>query len=484
MNTKYAAINDKSDLPFGAQPKISDINLSKTELFNDWKTTFTDTVSSFPRYFPLLRFPPKEGWTEFKRINAGIDESTLQLKYIESQRKLWNFMLSCFGPNTVSKMREDMTNNPENNLPELLDFDQCNQDSEYHINCYGLMRKLTDRFQMKSGWRIDSLINQLCSLRYTTNKSPDTFIQEFHTIHRQLSTLVPNYPKMPDELLAHELLAKIPKELHSIKSQFLNPEKPPTLSAVEGALLNWWQSEQPDSHSISNNKSNTKGNNESAYTVVQTKQNFRNFKRKNRNSNENDKEDSKNNEKQHYNLAIIEDKTYQSDEEKANLANTGTFIPQSRHAIMDSGATGHFTGRKDLLKDLKDINTLRVTTINGDKYVKEMGKLHLNSRVTLGKVKLIPNSTFTLISTSQICDTGCQVLFTKEGSYVVPPNTFSAKLYKGKTVFEARREGNLYVYNIGGKSDHQVLKEILIFRQIDKIFQRRIFMNQIKLQME
>jgi hypothetical protein len=37
----------------------------------------------------------------------------------------------------------------------------------------------------------------------------------------------------------------------NIKSQFLNPDKPPTVDQVQGALLNWWQAE----HSNKGNKS-------------------------------------------------------------------------------------------------------------------------------------------------------------------------------------------------------------------------------------
>src|SRR4051794_22426613 len=46
-----------------------------------------------------------------------------------------------------------------------------------------------------------------------------------------------------------------------------------------------------------------------------------------------------------------------------------------------------------------------------------------------------------------------QVLFTKEGSFVLPPRTIAPNLYKHKTVFQARRKGNLYVYNIGGRPE-------------------------------
>lgn len=128
-------------------------------------------------------------------------------------------------------------------------------------------------------------------------------------------------------------------------------------------------------------------------------------------------------------------------------------LPQTRHILLDSGASSHFACRKDLLYNLRGIPPINVSTLAGNKRVDTIGGLRINEQITLTSVKYIPNGNYNLMSVSQIVNKGEQVLFTKEGAFVLNPNTIPAKLYNKDSIIKFRHEGNVFIYNIQGIKD-------------------------------
>jgi hypothetical protein len=236
-----AAIESKVKLP--EPPKLTG-RIIQPEAFTEWKMKIKDIIEAYPRYRPLLLLKPEDGWTEFKRLNSKFTSVELEEHYLDAQRSLWSFITSCFDSNVVLHISDEMqSERSKHHLPSILHF-HVDRDSTFYKNCYSLMEKLAERFQMKSGWRVSNLMKQLTFLQYQYGTDPSIFIQEYHSIQRQLKTLVPDYPIFPDKVQAYEILTKLPKELDHLKTQFLNPDQPPTVDQVQGSLLNWWQAEK------------------------------------------------------------------------------------------------------------------------------------------------------------------------------------------------------------------------------------------------
>ncbi len=124
------------------------------------------------------------------------------------------------------------------------------------------------------------------------------------------------------------------------------------------------------------------------------------------------------------------------------------FIPHRHQLLFDSGSTSHFTGQRSLLAERHKICSTKVRTLIGERQTNLSGSMNISSRVKLKDVKFIPKSVLSILSISQVCNSGCQVLFTKDGGYVLDPGTFSFDQYQSNVVLQARRVNDLYVHDI------------------------------------
>ena len=515
-----AALDERAQLPQVPTSKLS-AGIVAADEYAQWKANVIKTVQSIARYKPLLNPDSEKGWEEFKRINRKYESAVefLQDQYLNVQRSLWHFLTNCLSDQTSTQFIEEMKAEPKNNLSETLKFIKI--DVDFYENCSELLRKIDEKYQRPSGWRIAELLNQLMALRYSANADPNIFLDGYTKIQRQLKILVPNYIIQPDEVQAYDVLTRLPKECETIRYQFLNPDHPPTLKNVQSSLMNWFQAERakrpmtgPQSFTPQNRAPGglrTRGG-ESASSAAEsassesasakycffcgdTGHGQRHCEKKAEAKRRGEKIEFKyapawfleqraahmQAEQQARNrraaggqegethLAAVESEPEDNDsvsgepngeiehqaQAAANIANEGVFIPQAHHAIMDSGATSHFTGRDDKLLDMGAINPVRVSTIVGERTVKQAGALKMNSRITLDNVKYLPNATFSLISTGQICDTKHQVVYTKTAAYVLPANTLVEATIKTQSIFTVPRRGKLWAYVIGGGDEPQ-----------------------------
>ena len=81
--------------------------------------------------------------------------------------------------------------------------------------------------------------------------------------------------------------------------------------------------------------------------------------------------------------------------------------------ILDSEASSHMTGRKELLRELKDTASMLVSLPNGAKTVSTIvGRARLSPKIALTDVFYVPNITCNLISIRQlIYAINCQITF-------------------------------------------------------------------------
>jgi hypothetical protein len=124
------------------------------------------------------------------------------------------------------------------------------------------------------------------------------------------------------------------------------------------------------------------------------------------------------------------------------------FIPHRHQLLFDSGSTSHFSGQRSLLAERHRICSTKVRTLIGECQTNLSGSMKISSRVKLKDVKFIPKSVLSILSISHVCNSGCQVLFTKDGGYVLDPGTFSFDQYQSNVVLQARRVNDLYFHDI------------------------------------
>jgi hypothetical protein len=123
--------------------------------------------------------------------------------------------------------------------------------------------------------------------------------------------------------------------------------------------LNWWQAEKANKSSRSTSQS---ANPAISPKAGKSKGNRYKGKHKSTSSNKSNREETKpkveESSDEEFSFPVVEDST-PAVEEKASIANSSNFTPHSRHILIDSGATSHFTGRRDVLEDEREIAPIK-----------------------------------------------------------------------------------------------------------------------------
>ena len=482
-NSVPAVIEERNQLP--PPPKLSGRSI-QPDSYLEWKIRIRNMLEGFPRYYPIAFLEPTKSWEEFQQLNAKYDSTQIERHYLIAHRAVWAFITEAFDPKITVQMQEEMEEDTtHNDLPSLLNFRHSTPE-KFYKNCYELIRRLDERYQMQSGWKVANLNKQLTEMKYNPSQDPAVFIQDYQALHRKIRLVYPNWPKSDPARYAFDILDKLPAELDGVRNQFYNAKELPTLESVEGALVNWWNDRANKAKSRRPVPGNTKPK-EAAHSAVQQERpqgNKYNNNNRNRPPPQQARRDNANNNRQYtfatqdetpddYQSETQEELSYTEDqsvedpydehcfcaieevvaEETAMVANTTTFAPRSQHILWDSASTSHITGVPGSLEDQKRVNPIRVSTLGGEKMVNTVGKMRLNKSVTLEHVRYLPNAPYSLLSIPQVCNANYQVLFTNEGAYILRPKTFSPNQYKPFSILQARKEGNLYVYNIGNRPE-------------------------------
>ena len=435
-----AAIDDKTKLP--PAPKLEGGTTTQPDVYAMWLRVLTDCVEAVPRYRTIFALPPEDGFKAFLASNRKYTRDVLENHYLDAQRYLWAYIISCLdrgiGLQISSDMERDST---KYNLTVILGFKVI--EPHYYKDCYSLMQKLSERFQRKSNHRAYGLHAKLSKLRYQIGNDPSIFLSEYLHLQRQLATLCPDHVMPSETMQALEILYKLPDtpSMDTIRESFLAPDKPVKFQAVQDHLLNWF---------IALNKEGNKGKkspnkSESAHAAVssgqQKSKNKWKDKYKGRKPDNSDNEES---DQEQWSWIAHED---------ATIASSGSYVPQSHVLVFDSGATTHLTGDRDRLRNTRETAPCKISGLGGDRISKVVGKLKLSSTVALEQVRYVPSTPFTLLSIPQVTASGCQVVILKDSIHIVKPNTVGAAQLEGCTLLKGKRQGNLYVHDMGLGSD-------------------------------
>lgn len=508
-----AAIEEKTQLPSPPQLLPNGTGTPTPELFKIFCDEIFFIVEGSPKLRPLFAGEAVKAWTSFQEANAKFDAVSLEIPFLDSCRML--FVLICRGLDTATRQQvtDDMKAHiSQYNFPTILNFTK--RDDTFYQDCWSLMLKLQERFQVRSTWRAGQLLEKYERLRYREGNDPTVFLNELFDVERQLASLT-SYRLQDDTFRAIVLLTRLPPNMEHIKSQFYNST--PTMSEVQGALTSWWlackrnyQNQQPQSGRFHNNRNppalaaagnvapsspnanqgSNQGPNHGSSQGQRPRNNRwqRGGRRPNWNNNSGNQQDRKPyngrqaavsngslddgqnlqqqrkdnvppSEPQKISFLAVALQSTESPAENVYVAASSTNKQHSKtvdanQLILDSGANVYVSGRSDLLVQTKSLkNPMRIGTLGGDRQVTESGSLQVSDRIELNNVLHIPNSSHTLMSVALACNagTGHETVFTKEGAWIVPAGTINVEEVKQKSLMSFACQNNLYVHPL--KSD-------------------------------
>jgi hypothetical protein len=491
-----SAIEEKNQLPSSPQLQVSRSGSPTTEMFKKWYDDVMLTVQGYPKYRPLLAGDAQVSWKAFQQANAKHSPASLELPYLDAQRGLWMFICKGLDYATRQQVGDGMKIQLlAHNLPMILGFKE--RDDLFYQDCYSLMQKLQERFQVKSTWRGGHLVEQYDRIRYNEGTDPLVFLSELSSLENQLASLT-DYIIQPDSFRAILILTRLPASMESVRSQFYNAK--PTVEQVQGALTSYWLAHKPNmprgfrlpysSPASANAASDSaphdqRRNNNNKFRFKRGSGNYDRNSGRNQSNNQSNRGGKRNESDRH--AAVGNDVASESSEQKPKEGKKVSFLtiayedsndgsnnhvaasstnkvgrnmnnknfPDNGKLMLDSGANVYVSGRKDLLKKTKLLqNPMNIGTLGGDKQVQEAGLLAVSDKIELKNVLHLPNAPYSLMSVGLACQAGSgyESVFNKDGAWICPSGTLNIDRVKAMSVMNFQCENNLYVHELPSNS--------------------------------
>jgi hypothetical protein len=148
-------------------------------------------------------------------------------------------------------------------------------------------------------------------------------------------------------------------------------------------------------------------------------------------------------------IAYVGDDEYYDDGGLSSVAS-GVCMRELNNAwILDSGATSHHTGNKELLTNISKLDrTYKTVTGDGSSTYDQVGVAIVSSGddvFKLSQVLYVPTFKVNLISVSRLTDRGCKVVYDSEEAVV---------MRDGRVIFTAVKENNLYIVRINKNNNN------------------------------
>jgi hypothetical protein len=456
-------------------PLLKELPLAgvQPEVFLEWKRKLINNVSQLPKYNGILTAEPAESWKLFSDTNLHLPLFTRERGYVETHQTISSYINSAIPHGIESVISNKMRDTPsEYHLPTILGL---TAKGEY--NAYGLLLLLQDHYIQRSNYRLQSIMTKLADLYYNGHDHPDVFLTEYRELNSQGKQLVPCWPDYKEEYTAHDIMRRLPKELDMVKTLIMNKghDHPKTVAEIEEQLQLWWirktnkmmrtasgsTDESDIAVSTSDGNDNMSEHEESTEEIERrdsqssshvaaaaTSKYSRNTdRRKGRKLNKNiDNQE----EDDHLRIGcVFTSRNTQSDSVATAMADK--ILPGD--ILIDSGASVSITGQQHQLKEKTLTKKIRITGFDGRHGVASdtKGVLRLTPKLLLANVRHVPSCAHSLMSVGQVAKNGYTMIFTEEGSYLLPPKFFlpnEMQRIKDKSMFSAKKIGNLYVKRI------------------------------------
>ncbi len=466
-------MNGNSKLPALKEIPIGGITADE---YIEWRRKLLHNVSRIPKYNTILTEEPVSSWEYLRNTYANLPPNVLEKMYLDYHQVLSAYIYGAI-PNAVevmtqSKMKEDPS---LYHLPTLLHFRM----TKGEFNAYGLLLLLDSHYIARTNYRLHNIMTKLRELQYNGSNDPRVFISQYRELHNQGKLLVPCWPQYEEEYLAHDILLKLSSQLDSVKVSIMDRglDHPKNVHEVEEALNAWWirktnkmmrtasvstdesdiavsTSDENDNmreHEESTEESERRDSHSSSHVAAAATSKYsRNTdRRKGREFNKNI-DNREEEEEEHLRIGcVFTSRNTQSD--SVATVMTDKILPND--ILIDSGASVSITGQQHQLKEKTLTKKIRITGFDGRHGVASdtKGVLRLTPKLLLANVRHVPSCAHSLMSVGQVAKNGYSMIFTEEGSYLLPPKFFlpnEVQRIKDKSMFSAKKIGNLYVKRI------------------------------------
>jgi hypothetical protein len=217
-----------------------------------WRSQMLIEIKGYLKYQGIIDVPPDESWQQFKQNNTKYidDVQTLESHYLSTHRMLWS-MISKSIPNELSVQLHDemLANASKYNLSVTLNFTR--PVPSFFENSYELLKKLDDKYAVKTYHRYGGIMDELRELKYSGKEDPKSFFIKYKSLVSQCRILLPEYREQNDQTTAVDILCRMPKSIPGIQvivDQFYNRDKLQGISTkeIEESLSNWWIKNKPE----------------------------------------------------------------------------------------------------------------------------------------------------------------------------------------------------------------------------------------------
>jgi hypothetical protein len=234
-------------------PTLEKIPITGTTVdqYMEWRRTLIHNVSLMPKYNGILTEEPDASWQSFLDQYPHTSVPFVEKGYLDSHQVISAYISGAIPSSMEVNIANEMQSNPTlYHLPTLLGLS-----SKGNYNAHGLLQMLDSNYMMRTNYRLYEVMGKLLDLRYNGSDDPTMFIHQFKELHHQGKLLVPSWPHYKDDILAQEILLRLPKELEMIRTLIMNrgPDHPKSIGEVEEALKLWWISQSQSSGGNNNN---------------------------------------------------------------------------------------------------------------------------------------------------------------------------------------------------------------------------------------
>lgn len=481
--TPPAPIDSTSKLPSPDRLKYTGVT---PEEFISYKKSMIAKLKSKPKYEGLLDKSPRESWELFKRRNMmKYSPESLEQPYLDTMKEIWSFIYSSIDPKLAGTFDNEMQlNKAKYNLSDILGFRT--NDTSFYEDANALFIKIEKYYIKPSQFRVKEMLEKLRNVKFSLREDPSTFIDKYMDIHVQGNILVPNWPTYEDTFKAMDILSRLPSKLIYIQEKFIGTENslPLTVNNLREVLRDWWinTGQREVEESRKGNKSATaaatttgqghlKGRRDSNRNSSRSRSRSYSHSRSQRRSDSKEhsrpvtphsmkKEDTKSDEDASDELSskretwALYEMPYENEQGTVAVTSSSSnhyhynYIPQPNDLLIDPCANVSLSGRKDRLGDMQSIHPTHIAGIGGKRIAKEEGTMRINSRVSLRKVKYIPDAPFSVLAFIQAATAGHVGIFTRHACYIVPEKTIKMDDIIPKAILTGKQISGLYIHKL------------------------------------
>lgn len=482
VGEKENKINPK-DIRVEAKINLTLKSNDNYEKFLSWQMAILEELMKFKGLKSIYEDEPVESFRKFRSLYSSIPFRTIEADYVQAHRNISVWLGQQMDPSLYKNFRIELDAD-ESQAAFTQSFTLANRDSSFRHNAHSFFLLLKKRMIPSNTWISSDILEEKASLpaKFSSFKNPLDYILKYEQLVERQRQLIPNSPKYDESFLANECASTIRdadirmqianranmemapltfKSLKELVIQVHNAKKlskpaPTTQSAPTGN-----QQKKPGNQNTDQNKGKGKEpanktgeksdgrvkgycfnfNSPEGCNVSDCKYRHEKFPIEGNNNGEKKPKKS-------ITLFTVEESEIPISNSEPALASAPSLPSEisSLDFILDSGSSGNYTGRKDILHDLKKINPIRITTVAGEKTVRLAGNVDLTDDIEITNVRYIEGSPYSLLSLSKFTDQGYPVVFTKEAAYVLGKK-FSDNVKKfvdHKILIEFHRKGKLW----------------------------------------